>query len=196
MNPSGKPGGWHELDLLQEHLNFWIKVFFNRRNQEFGTGFIPVISLNIPGFAHLRSLLEDVIGISSTSGYHHEPKKVEDLILLAAHHKQEDIFTFHPGRTQPFKAKDIFSVGMQKLRDTDQIKRSLAQLLDTGDDLDIGPGSGNESLQGELGGDGGEDNGLPDGLQELLHGVSNGEGDGVAVGLLNVALAPDVMDTS
>ena len=167
VNPSGKPGGWHELDLLQEHLNFWIKVFFNRRNSEFGTGFIPILSLNIPGFSHLRILLARILGISSTTGYHHKPSKVEDIILLAARHEQDDIFTFHPGRTQPFQAKDIFELGMEKLRSTDQIKKSLAQLSNAVDGSDTGPDNVEGTLVGELKGDSGEDNGLPDSLQEL-----------------------------
>jgi hypothetical protein len=168
VNPSGKPGRWHELDLLQEHLNFWIKVFFNRRSSTFGSSFLAdVVTLNIMGFSHLRTLLEHLVGISTTTGYHHKPSKVEDLILLTARHKQDDIFTFHPGRTQPFQAKDIFDIGMEKLRSTDQIKRSLAHLSATGDGLDTGPDDGEGILEGELRGDGGEDNGLPDDLQEV-----------------------------
>jgi len=179
VNPSGKPGRWHELDLLQEHLNFWIKVFFNRRNREFGSSFISIISLNIPGFAQLRTLLEHVIGISSAAGYHHEPSKVGDLILLAARQKQDDIFTFHPGRTQPFQTKDILEIGMEKLRSTDQIKKCLVQLTDTGDGLDTGPDDGEAVLEGELGGDSGRDNGLSGRLQESLLSEGGGEDDGM-----------------
>jgi hypothetical protein len=167
VNPSGKSHGWHELDLLQEHLNFWIKVFFNRRNSTFGTSFLSsVVTLNITGFSHLRTFLEHLIGISSAAGYHHKPSKVEDIIILAARHEQDDIFAFHPGRTQPFQAKDIFGVGMEKLRSTDQLKRSLALLSDTGDSLVASPDDRENILGGELRGDSGEDNGLPDSLQE------------------------------
>ena len=193
MNPSGKSGRWHELDLLQEHLNFWIKVFFNRRNSEFGSGFIPIISLNIPGFAHLRTLLEHIIGISSTTGYHHEPSKVEDLILLATHHEQNDIFTFHPGRTQPFQTKDIFEIGMEKLRSTGQIQKSLSLLADTGDSSEADPDD-EGTLEGELRGDGGEDNGLPNSLQEPSEG--DGEGDGAPNGPQDNASVSAAMDTS
>ena len=176
VNPSGKPCGWHELDLLQEHLNFWIKVFFNRHNSEFGTGLIPVLSLNVTGFLRLRALLAHILGISTTAGYHHKPSKVEDFILLAARHEQDDIFTFHPGHTQPFQAKDIFELGMEKLRSTDQIQKSLAQLSDTGGSLDVGPDNVEDSLEGELRGDGGEDNGLPESLQEFQPGGDVDEG--------------------
>ena len=167
VNPSGKPHGWHELDLLQEHMNYWIKVFFNRRNTTFGHGFLSdVVALNITGFSHLRTFLEHLIGISSPAGYHHKPSKVENIIMLAARHEQDDIFTFHPGRTQPFQAKDTFGIGMEKLRSTNQLGKSLALLSNPTDELDIDPDDAVDPLVGELWGDGGEDNGLPDDIQE------------------------------
>ena len=171
VNPSGKSHGWHELDLLQEHLNFWIKAFFNQRNSTFGTSFLSnVISLNITGFSHLRTFLEHLIGIASTTGYHHKPSKTEVIILLTGRHEEDDIFTFHPGRTQPFQAKDVFGIGVEKLRSTDQLKRSLALLCDTGDILEADPqaNDGDGALIGELRGDGGEDSGFSGDLVDAL----------------------------
>ena len=81
-------------------------------------------------------------------------------------YKPDDIFIFHPGQTQQFQAKDIFEIGMEKLRSTDQIKKSLTQLADTGDGSDTGPDDGEGTLEGELRGDSGEDSGLSSGLQE------------------------------
>jgi hypothetical protein len=26
LNPTGHPNSWVEIDLMQEHLNYWIKV--------------------------------------------------------------------------------------------------------------------------------------------------------------------------
>ena len=26
LNPTGNPNSWVEIDLMQEHLNYWIKV--------------------------------------------------------------------------------------------------------------------------------------------------------------------------
>ena len=171
MNPSGKTGGWHELDLLQEHLNFWIKVFFNSRNSAFDTPFLQNAAPNTPGFSRLRTALESTIGISATTGYHHKPNKVGDILALAARHKQDDIFTFHPGRTQPFKAKDIFQIGMEKLRSGEQIGKSLS--LDSVDVEDDGDSDEADALDGELRGDGGEDDPIPGYLRDHL-GVEAG----------------------
>ncbi|KAF9562900.1 hypothetical protein CPC08DRAFT_633541 [Agrocybe pediades] len=30
LNPTGKPNSWVEVDLVQEHLNYWIKVSINK----------------------------------------------------------------------------------------------------------------------------------------------------------------------
>ena len=163
VNLSGKAGRWHELDLLQEHLNFWIKVFFNSWNSAFDTSFLQNVALNIAGFSRLRMVLEHVIRISASTGYHHKPSKVGDILALASRHDQDNIFTFHPGRTQPFKAKDIFQIGMEKLRNGEQIKKSLAfNGVDAEDD------DRENALDGELRGDSGDDNPIPGYLQEYL----------------------------
>ena len=68
---------------------------------------------------------------------------------------------------------------MEKLRSTNQIKKSLAQLSDGGDSLDAGPDDGDGVLEGELRGDGGEDNGLPDSFHELQPGGAGSKDQGV-----------------
>ncbi|KAJ7747542.1 hypothetical protein B0H16DRAFT_1320335 [Mycena metata] len=35
VNPTGRHGYWLELDLLQEHFNFWIKSLFNSKSHDF-----------------------------------------------------------------------------------------------------------------------------------------------------------------
>jgi hypothetical protein len=140
VNPSGKPRRWHELDLLQEHLNFWIKVFFNSRNSDFGSSFLQkVVSLNIPGFSQFRMHLEDAMGMTPLSGYHFKPSTRSDIIALANRHNMDDIFTFHPGRTQSFQAKDVFARGIERLGQTNLIRDFLARTSGTGASLGLGP---------------------------------------------------------
>lgn len=88
--------------------------------------------------------------------------------MLAARHERDDIFTFHPGRTQPFKAKDVFQIGMEKLRSGEQIRKSLSSdglNVDDDDDFD-----GDDVLDGELRGDNGEDDPTPGHLRDYLGG--------------------------
>lgn len=46
----------------------------------------------------------------------------------------DDIFTFHPGRTQSFQAKDILAVGIEKLGQTSKIKDFLARTSEASPD--------------------------------------------------------------
>ena len=143
VNPSGEPRRWHELDLLQEHLNFWIKVFFNTRNSDFGSSFLQkAVSLNIPGFSQFRTHLEEAMGMTPASGYHLKPSIRNDIITLAHRHNMDNIFTFHPGRTQPFQAKDILAAGIEKLGQKGQIKSFLARTSEASQDPE--PTSGDE----------------------------------------------------
>ena len=140
--------------------NFWIKVFFNSRNCDFGSSFLQkVVSLNIPGFSQFRAHLEDAMGMTPTSGYHFKPTVRNDIITLSNHHDMDNIFTFHPGRTQPFQVKDIFGIGIEKLGQTSLIKDFLActseaspdsELTGMGeeDGVDVEMGDGLEGLSG------------------------------------------------
>ena len=136
VNPSGEPHRWHELDLLQEHLNFWIKVFFNSRNSDFGSSFLQkAVSLNIPGFSQFRAHLEEAMGITPVSGYHFKPSVRNDIIALANRHNMDDIFTFHPGHTQSFQVKDVLAIGIEKLGQTNLITDFLTRTGEMGTSL-------------------------------------------------------------
>ncbi|KAF9488430.1 hypothetical protein BDN71DRAFT_1347373, partial [Pleurotus eryngii] len=116
VNPSGLPGHWHELDLLQEHHNLLIKTLFNDRNSDFDSSFLQeVIALNIRGFKQLRDFIASFFDITPNSGKHSDPKLNADINTLGACHHADDIFTFRPARTQSFIAPDFFAVGFNKL---------------------------------------------------------------------------------
>jgi hypothetical protein len=66
------------------------------------------------------------MGMKSASGYHFKPAVRNDIIALADRHNMDNIFTFHPGRTQSFQVKDVFAAGIEKLGQASQIKDFLA----------------------------------------------------------------------
>ncbi|KAJ7736001.1 hypothetical protein B0H14DRAFT_3097558 [Mycena olivaceomarginata] len=48
-------GHWFELDLLQEHFNFWIKALFNSKSHDFDSKHLSeAVGLNISGISSLR----------------------------------------------------------------------------------------------------------------------------------------------
>ena len=78
------------------------------------------------------------MGMTPSTGYHFKPSTKDDIVALADRHNMDNIFTFHPGRTQPFQAKDVFAVGVEKLGQTSLIKNFLARTSDTEANLDPG----------------------------------------------------------
>lgn len=78
------------------------------------------------------------MGMTPVSGYHIKPTVRNDIIALANHHKMDNIFTFHPGRTQSFQARDIFAAGVEKLGQTSQIKDFLAWTSEASLDTEMG----------------------------------------------------------
>ena len=57
VNPSGLPGHWHELDLLQEHFNFWLKRLYQSKTMSFDSKFLTeTTGLNLAGFNKFRDV--------------------------------------------------------------------------------------------------------------------------------------------
>lgn len=116
VNPSGKHGHWHELDLLQEHNNLIIKTMYNDRNLDSDSDFIQkTISLNIGGFSQFRSFMRSFFDITVSSGEHTDPNMDADTDTLAAHHRRNHVLNFEPGREQSRTSPDFFAVGINKL---------------------------------------------------------------------------------
>ncbi|TFY82048.1 hypothetical protein EWM64_g1965 [Hericium alpestre] len=62
VNPTDKPSGWVEVDLMQEHLNFWIKIFYAAHDSGASWEWLHMIS---PCIQLLRDL---ATGVNSTLG--------------------------------------------------------------------------------------------------------------------------------
>ncbi|KAG8695321.1 hypothetical protein FRC09_009227 [Ceratobasidium sp. 395] len=126
VNPSGLPNHWHELDLLQEHHNLWIKTLFNKKNSDFDSNFLrKAVSLNIRGLAQLRNHLFQMLGLSATPTGQSLPDYEHDIDVLATHYRRNNLFIFTAGRSQSFAAVDTFSQGYEKLE-----SGTLAKFLD------------------------------------------------------------------
>ncbi|KAJ8509558.1 hypothetical protein ONZ45_g8295 [Pleurotus djamor] len=115
VNPSGKVGHFHELDLMQEHYNRSIKTMYNSRNLDFDSPFIQEVSLNIDGFTRVREWLSSFFGFTPSSGSHTDASLIDDFNTLGAHYEKNDIFRFCPGRRQQWKTPDFFEEGFTKL---------------------------------------------------------------------------------
>lgn len=116
VNPSGLRGHWLELDLLQEHFNFWIKRLFNSKSHDFdGKHLSEAVSLNIGGFSMLRDRFPGLFGAKKNSHHHSPADKRDDLDRLGAHFKDDHILSFVPNRSQVYTVQDEFAAGISIL---------------------------------------------------------------------------------
>ncbi|KAG8695065.1 hypothetical protein FRC08_008060 [Ceratobasidium sp. 394] len=135
VNPSGLPNHWHELDLLQEHHNLWIKRVFNRKNSEFDANFLrKAVSLNVLGFSQLRNSLLRMLGLSVVPTGRSQLDYEHDIDVLATHYRRDKLFTFTTGRSQAFHAVDTFSNGYEKL-EAGALSKFLDRTIDDPDQI-------------------------------------------------------------
>ncbi|KAF8593736.1 hypothetical protein BDV93DRAFT_516330 [Ceratobasidium sp. AG-I] len=129
VNPSGLPGHWQAVDLLQEHHNKDIKNVFNSKNSDFNDPFLrESVSLNIAGFAFVKNSILKLLGLARTGKHHSAAKYQHDLNVLGAHFEAENFFTLTRGRSQPYQAQDMIALGYSRL-DNGVLKGFLERTL-------------------------------------------------------------------
>ncbi|KAF8302082.1 hypothetical protein DL93DRAFT_500602 [Clavulina sp. PMI_390] len=118
VNPSGLCGRWHERDLLQEHLNFWLKRVFNGQLLTFDSSFYrEAVSLNIVGFKDLSQSIFKTLGLSPVHSGHTLRDVTADINHLGLSFLDENLHIYTPGRAQTFACKDSVTRGGEKLLD-------------------------------------------------------------------------------
>ncbi len=118
VNPSGRPGHWHEIDLLQEHFNFWLKRLFQSKTMSFESNFLKeVVGLNLCGFNEFRDNFTQAFGLKRRSGFHPDKKRTGDINRLGDHYREHQVLQFTTGRTQAYKVSNEFEEGVEKVRD-------------------------------------------------------------------------------
>lgn len=116
VNPSGRPGHWLELDLLQEHFNFWLKRLFNSKSLDFdGKHLSEAVGLNIRGFSSLRKIFPGLFGLKKNSPGHTPAKTADDLDALGVHYGADKILSFVKHRHQDHEIINEFAEGFNIL---------------------------------------------------------------------------------
>ncbi|KAJ7466342.1 hypothetical protein FB451DRAFT_1040886 [Mycena latifolia] len=114
VNLSGKIHGFKEIDLLQEHQNFWAKVIYNARGSNRSWDWLSMITVVI---FNLRDVMRNVQtqfkiphhGISHTS-----PKVDEDITNLRGWLESNKLQTYtkdRPGKDKILRVRDLMVAG-------------------------------------------------------------------------------------
>ncbi|KII95550.1 hypothetical protein PLICRDRAFT_25991 [Plicaturopsis crispa FD-325 SS-3] len=62
VNPSGRPNAWVEVDLMQEHMNFWIKNFYQAHGSSASWDWLGMIGPCVNILRHLVTSMNNVLG--------------------------------------------------------------------------------------------------------------------------------------
>ncbi|KAJ7762444.1 hypothetical protein B0H14DRAFT_3594687 [Mycena olivaceomarginata] len=116
LNPTGKPFSWVEVDLVQEHMNFWIKAHGSAASWEW----LAMVAPCITALRHLSTSIINILG--SDQGTKHEPADLStDIALLMKSLADNSVYqikgrVFAEGDGTP--TPDVITIGIQQLSDS------------------------------------------------------------------------------
>ncbi|KAI4522028.1 hypothetical protein K525DRAFT_199783 [Schizophyllum commune Loenen D] len=136
VNPTGKKNAFVEVDLMQEHLNFWIKIFYRAHGSNSSWEWLGVVAPCANVLRQLAKTMNSVLGAPS-QGTRHAPADLStDISELMKSLDEHDVYRLTPGRVlddDDEPAKDVIGAGLQMLTDNttnplDEYNASFARL--------------------------------------------------------------------
>ncbi|KAG6835289.1 hypothetical protein H0H93_003080 [Arthromyces matolae] len=117
VNLHGKPGVFIEMDLMQEHFNFWLEEMAQHKGKEFDEPFYrKVLSMNVHHFLRLKDEMEGAVSLKGRTKKHGEPHLKVELNALMKAFKNAEVHRHRSGRNEGFCAVDDFGKGITVLR--------------------------------------------------------------------------------
>ncbi|KAJ3832078.1 hypothetical protein F5878DRAFT_671204 [Lentinula raphanica] len=114
VNLTGKVNRWKEVDLLQEHQNFWAKIIYtakgSNRNWEWLAMITPIIFI----LRNAMRVVQTEFQIVDLSGKHTVPDKTNEISTLAMALADEKIQTYvvqRPSNEYKKPVRDLFEEG-------------------------------------------------------------------------------------
>ncbi|GLB34361.1 hypothetical protein LshimejAT787_0112450 [Lyophyllum shimeji] len=119
LNPTGKPNSFVEMDLVQEHLNFWIKSYYKAYGSNASWEWLELVAPCVTALRHLANGLNDLFG-DDQGTRHAPPDLTEDIETLMESLVEYRVYQIIPGRIfdeDDPPANDIITVGLQNMMD-------------------------------------------------------------------------------
>ena len=116
VNRKGLPGHFLEMDLMQEHFNFWLEDLADHKGKEFDEPFYrDVLSMNVDHFLQLKDEMEEVTALKARTKKHGSTDMDNEMRTILAKFRDEQVNCFRVGRNEAILAPDNFVLGMQEL---------------------------------------------------------------------------------
>ncbi|KAH9839465.1 uncharacterized protein C8Q71DRAFT_821461 [Rhodofomes roseus] len=97
VNPTGKPNAWVEVDLMQEHENFWIKTIYRAHGSNGSWEWLAMISPCIDILRRLSTQMNASLG-AKLGSKHTSPSIQKDITVLMSSLHHHRVYELHPGR--------------------------------------------------------------------------------------------------
>ncbi|KAJ7832749.1 hypothetical protein B0H14DRAFT_3711869 [Mycena olivaceomarginata] len=120
VNPTGNLFSWVEVDLMQEHMNFWIKTIYQAHGSAASWEWLGMVAPCVTALRHLSTSIINILG--SEQGTKHAPADLAtDIDLLMRSLTEHDVYqvkgrVFAEGDGSP--TPDIITVGIQQITDS------------------------------------------------------------------------------
>ncbi|KII85951.1 hypothetical protein PLICRDRAFT_115567 [Plicaturopsis crispa FD-325 SS-3] len=127
INQYGEAGRFIEMDLMQEHFNFWLEDMAQHKGKEFDEPFYRyILAMNVHHFLRLKDEMEEIVSLKARSKKHCEPHLRNELRVLMERLRAEEVNQRRPGRNEGFEAIDDFKLGLDTLK-KDKIKNFITR---------------------------------------------------------------------
>ncbi|KAJ7573000.1 hypothetical protein C8J56DRAFT_1008478 [Mycena floridula] len=208
--PSGNPNSGVEVDLVQEHMNYWIKSYYKAHGSNVSWEWLAMIAPCVQALRHIADMMKGSLGIDIGSR-HAPPDLVDDIDRLMKSLDENNVYRLTKGRVLDDDDKpvpDVMSVGLQNLTDSTsnplveynkaflrlQARRRMKPLVGEPPDLEPNISATENDIQ-DIGGDASDDEEPED---DELADLFDGDGDDDDEDTLGLNTAADVsldMDT-
>ncbi|KAJ7686003.1 hypothetical protein B0H17DRAFT_1204550 [Mycena rosella] len=118
VNVEGELGKWLPGDLHQEHYNRWLEDMVQKHGGEFDNKFYrQTISPNVHHFLRIKEEITTSFSLKRRSKTHTSPHLRNELRLLLALFKEQEIYFFRTGRSMGHAAVHQFARGCRRLEE-------------------------------------------------------------------------------
>ncbi|KAJ7767773.1 hypothetical protein B0H16DRAFT_1673616 [Mycena metata] len=116
VNITGELGKWIPGDLLQEHYNRWLEDMVQKHGAEFDDEFYrKMISPNVHYFLRIKEEITEGFNLKSRGKTHSSRDVCDEVKLLMALFKEEEVHLFREGRSMGHAAVNQFARGCRRL---------------------------------------------------------------------------------
>ena len=137
VNTTGKPGAFCELDLMQEHHNFWLEELAKHKGKEFDNRrYRDVLSMHVHHFLQLKDEMEATVMLTRQGKKHAEPHLDNELLTVLCACHENKLHYFRRGRDLGFHREDDFTKGYSLLAQEHRLNNHIRKVLHEQSNMD------------------------------------------------------------